>query len=109
MVLGIGSSVNLFAVSYAAQSPKRVIDLAKRAWDNTFSGYAFDYRFMSEDFQAQYKRDANFESLFGIAAFLSVAIASRICIQNPGGLVDLPIGSGHCNRDRIDDHCLYHH
>ena len=86
VVLGIGQSVSLFAISYGGQNPKRVTNLAKRAWDNTFSGYSFEYRFMNEDFQQQYKKDANFESLFGLAACLSVAIA---CI----GLLGLSIYS----------------
>jgi putative ABC transport system permease protein len=75
VVLGIGDVVELVAIRYDGRNPRQLISSAATAWNGYFRGYAFDYRFMSEDFEAQYKKDEHFESLFGIAAGLSIAIA----------------------------------
>ena len=75
VVLGIGDAVELIAVRYDGRNPREWISRAGAAWNRFFHGYAFEYRFMDEDFQTQYKKDANFETFFGIAAGLSIAIA----------------------------------
>jgi putative ABC transport system permease protein len=75
VVLGIGDQMEVVAVRYDGHNPQELLSRAGRAWKSYFSGYAFDYRFLSDDFQAQYKKDNNFERLFGVAAGLSIAIA----------------------------------
>jgi putative ABC transport system permease protein len=75
VVLGIGRSISLLAVRYDGHDPGRIVDGARADWDGYFKGYGFDFRFMSEDFQAQYKKDDDFETLFGVAACLAIAIA----------------------------------
>jgi putative ABC transport system permease protein len=75
VVLGIGDQMEVVAVRYDGHNPRELLSRAGTAWKNYFTGYAFDYRFLSDDFQAQYKKDNNFERLFGVAAGLSIAIA----------------------------------
>ena len=75
VVLGIGEQVNLFAVRYSGTDPGSIVRETGKTWSRFFKGYAFDYRFLDEDFQRQYKQEAGFERLFGVAAALSVAIA----------------------------------
>jgi putative ABC transport system permease protein len=75
VVLGIGDQMEVVAVRYDGHHPRELVKRAGTAWKNYFAGYVFDYRFLTDDFQAQYKKDNNFERLFGIAAGLSVAIA----------------------------------
>jgi putative ABC transport system permease protein len=75
VVLGIGRSVNMFAIHYSAANPRSVIDAVKSEWQQIFEGYEFDYKFMDEDFQQQYATEEKFETLFGLAAFLSISIA----------------------------------
>ena len=76
VVLGVGDVVEIVAIRYDGRNSRQLVSGAAKAWNGFFHGYAFDYRFLNEDFQQQYKKDANFERLFGIAAGLSIAIAS---------------------------------
>jgi putative ABC transport system permease protein len=75
LVLGIGDVIESIAIRYDGRNPRQLVTNAAAAWNGYFHGYAFDYRFLDEDFQEQYKKDANFQRLFGIAAGLSIAIA----------------------------------
>jgi putative ABC transport system permease protein len=75
VVLGIGSGAGVFAIRYNGADPRSVINTAKDEWNQVFKGYEFDYKFMDEDFQQQYEKEAKFETLFGLAAFLSISIA----------------------------------
>lgn len=75
VVLGIGDQMEVVALRYDGHNPRELLSRAGTAWKTYFTGYTFDYRFLSDDFQAQYKKDNNFERLFGVAAGLSIAIA----------------------------------
>jgi len=75
VVLGIGNGVSVFAIRYNGADPHKVINTVKDEWSKVFKGYEFDYKFMDEDFQQQYIKEEKFETLFGLAAFLSISIA----------------------------------
>ncbi len=75
VVLGMGDQMEVVAVRYEGNRSRELVSRVGAIWKSYFSGYAFDYRFLSDDFQAQYKKDNNFERLFGVAAELSIAIA----------------------------------
>lgn len=75
VVLGIGDQTEVVAIRYDGRNSRRLVSRAGSVWNSYFHGYAFDYRFMNEDFQEQYKKETNFQRLFGIAAGLSIAIA----------------------------------
>ena len=75
VVLGIGDAIEVVAIRYDGRNPRQLVSRAGSVWNGYFHGYAFDYRFMNEDFQEQYKKEANFQRLFAMAAGLSIAIA----------------------------------
>jgi putative ABC transport system permease protein len=75
VVLGETNYVNLFAIRYNGVNPAQALKVARDTWDQTFSGYPFDFKFMDDDFQTQYKKEESFRNLFELAAFLSIAIA----------------------------------
>lgn len=75
VVLGMGSSINVFAIRYEGITPRQITTHAQTAWKNIYSGYPIEYRFMDEDFQQQYQKEEKLQSLFVIAALLSIGIA----------------------------------
>lgn len=76
VVLGIDKYARVFAIRYDGRSASQAIGSIKQAWDQIYAGYTFDYKFMDDDFQAQYVKEENFKSLFALAAILSISIAS---------------------------------
>ncbi len=74
VVLGIGNFTNVFALRYNT-TPKQAVTTVQTAWNKVFSGYPMDYRFMDEDFQRQYQKEEKMQSLFVLAAALSIMIA----------------------------------
>jgi len=76
VVLGIGNGAGVFAVRYNSADPQNVIKTVKGDWNKIFKGYEFIYKFMDDDFQQQYIKEEKYETLFGLAAFLSILIAS---------------------------------
>jgi putative ABC transport system permease protein len=75
VVLGVGNMVNVFAIRYGSADPFKLVNDIKNNWKQVFPGYEYDYKFMDEDFQQQYGKEEKFETLFGLAAFLSISIA----------------------------------
>lgn len=75
VVLGVDRYAQVFAVRYEGSNATQAIASIKQAWGQIFVGYPFDYKFMDDDFQAQYKKEENFKSLFELAALLSISIA----------------------------------
>jgi len=75
VVLGIGNGAGVFAIRYSGTDSHNVVNAVRNEWNQVFKGYEFNYKFMDEDFQQQYVKEEKFESFFGLAAFLSIAIA----------------------------------
>ena len=75
VVLGIDNYPMLFAVRYQGADAGKALVSAKQAWHIAFVDYPFDFKFMDDDFQAQYSKEQNFKILFLIAALLSISIA----------------------------------
>lgn len=68
--------VQLFAIRYQGIPPEQVIAGANAAWTKAFEDYPIEYRFLEEDFQRQYRKEAKQQNFFGLAAILSVVIGS---------------------------------
>ncbi len=58
-----------------AESLKRTLSDIEQRWDKFFPEAAFDYNFLDQKFDAQYKSDNEFSAIISFFAFISMAIA----------------------------------
>ncbi len=75
VVLSLASFINIYAVRYDGVTPKQATNILQAAWGKVYKGYPMEYSFMDDDFQRQYAKLEKFQSLFGVAAALSIVIA----------------------------------
>jgi len=64
-----------YSVKLNAGDPHRAIAAVKTAWDHYFPQDPFNYFFLDESFNQQYKADTRFGQVFGLFAFLAIGIA----------------------------------
>ncbi len=55
--------------------PGETINEVKAAWDKFFPGNTFDYFFLDEHFDEQYKADQRFSQVFGLFTILAIIVA----------------------------------
>ena len=54
---------------------QQTVSSVQRVWNDHFPSDPFDYFFLDESFDRQYKADVQFGTIFGIFSFLAIAIA----------------------------------
>lgn len=62
-------------VDQRAQSLKSTLSEIEERWDKFFPEAPFDYSFLDQKFDAQYKSDSEFSTIISFFAFISMAIA----------------------------------
>lgn len=66
---------NYYSIKINAKDVAGTIDLIRKKWNACFPADPFNYFFLDESFNAQYKADALFGKVFGLFAFLAIFIA----------------------------------
>jgi putative ABC transport system permease protein len=72
------SDVNLakyFSVKIDGQNIKHTITQIKEQWDKIFPNQPFEYNFLDEIFNSQYKADQQFGEVFSLFSFLAIVIS----------------------------------
>lgn len=64
-----------FAVKTTAGQSVQTIEKAKAAWSKFFPGNTFDYFFLDDHFNNQYKADQRFGQVFGFFTLLAILVA----------------------------------
>jgi putative ABC transport system permease protein len=64
----------LFSIRFQAQHAARTIEDVRKAWVKAFPGNPFDYFFLDEYFNQQYKNERKFGTLFTTFAILAIVI-----------------------------------
>ena len=64
-----------FAIRTKAADAKMNIEQVKKAWDQFFPGNIFEYYFLDDHFNEQYKDDQHFGQIFGIFTSLAILVA----------------------------------
>lgn len=57
------------------QDPQNILRSAEKQWNVSFPGNPFDYFFLDDQYQAQYKADEQFGKTFGLFAILAIFVA----------------------------------
>jgi len=66
---------NYYSVKFTTADPHQTIAAIKKSWDHYFPADPFDYFFLDESFNEQYKADTRFGEVFGMFAGLAILIA----------------------------------
>lgn len=69
-----GSSY-LYAIRYKAANTKQLITSVEQLWSKHFPGYDFNYFFLDEDFEGQYRSEQRLANVFGLFAIVTITIA----------------------------------
>ena len=72
------SDLNLtkyFSLKVDKQNIQQTIMQVKKKWEEVFPGQPFEYEFLDEIFNAQYKSDLQFGEVFGLFTFLAIIIS----------------------------------
>lgn len=64
-----------FAVKTTASQSAQTIEKVKTAWNKFFPGNTFDYFFLDDHFNNQYKADQRFGQVFGFFTILAILVA----------------------------------
>ena len=64
-----------YSVKFTTADPRLTITSIKKSWDRYFPNDPFDYYFLDESFNEQYKADSRFGEVFGLFASLAILIA----------------------------------
>lgn len=64
-----------FAVKTTAGQSAQTIEKVKTAWSEFFPGNTFDYFFLDDHFNSQYKADQRFGQVFGFFTLLAILVA----------------------------------
>ncbi len=76
MVLNYSSGdLNYYAVDFGDSDPAKTIQDIENVFKSSFSNSPFEYYFLDEHFDKQYKSEQQFVQLFGIASIVAVLIA----------------------------------
>lgn len=71
----LANNNRFFSMKINSNDLSKTIDTIKLKWDNIFPGNPFDYFFLDEYFDLQYRKDIQFGNVFGIFAGLAIFIA----------------------------------
>jgi putative ABC transport system permease protein len=63
------------AIKISSGQPGQIINEVKAEWDKFFPGNTFDYFFLDEHFNEQYKVDQRFGQVFGLFTALAIIVA----------------------------------
>ena len=63
------------SVKMNAANARHVIEVAKQDWNNFFPGNTFEYFFLDDHFNDQYKSDQRFGKVFTLFTFLAILVA----------------------------------
>jgi putative ABC transport system permease protein len=63
------------SVKTTASNAGQTVEHVKRAWNKFFPGNTFDYFFLDEHFNQQYKADQRFGQVFGLFTLLAILVA----------------------------------
>lgn len=66
---------NYYSIKYNAANTKQVVELAEEKWAQFFPGNPFEYFFLDDRFNEQYKADQRFGSVFTIFSSLAIFVA----------------------------------
>lgn len=72
------SDINLakyFSVKIAGQNVKQAMDQIKSKWDELYPNQPFEYYFLDDLFNSQYKSEQQFGEVFGLFAVLAILIS----------------------------------
>jgi putative ABC transport system permease protein len=76
MIVLLGSDArNYYSVKLTTADSHLTIAAIKKSWDRYFPNDPFDYYFLDESFNEQYKADSRFGEVFGLFASLAILIA----------------------------------
>ena len=64
-----------YSLKVSSGDPKRTLAGLERSWNKYFPADPFNYFFLDETFNEQYKADLRFGKVFGLFAFLAILIA----------------------------------
>lgn len=71
----IPPTFNYFSVRFTTEEVSALLAHLEKAWQRLFPGLAFDYFFLGNDFEKQYRTEQQIARIFGTFAFLAILIA----------------------------------
>lgn len=69
------TNIRYFSVKISSGSIKQTVEQIKNKWDEIFPNKPFEYDFLDEVFNSQYKADQQFGEVFGLFTFLAIVIS----------------------------------
>ncbi|HLZ86817.1 MAG TPA: FtsX-like permease family protein, partial [Puia sp.] len=75
LVLNIPNIRSYYSIKFTTSQPHETIAVIKKTWDRYFPQDPFNYFFLDESFNQQYKADTRFGETFGLFATLAIIIA----------------------------------
>jgi len=66
---------NFYSIKFSSSNIQQTVSSIEKVWNEHFPSDPFDYFFLDETFDRQYKADLQFGNIFGIFSFLAIAIA----------------------------------
>ena len=66
---------NFYSIKVNSSNIQQTVSSVQKVWDDHFPSDPFDYFFLDESFDRQYKADVQFGNIFGIFSFLAISIA----------------------------------
>jgi putative ABC transport system permease protein len=66
---------NFYSIKINSSNIQQAVSSVQRVWNDHFPSDPFDYFFLDESFDRQYKADLQFGNIFGIFSFLAISIA----------------------------------
>ncbi|MDP8322751.1 MAG: ABC transporter permease [Candidatus Stygibacter australis] len=64
-----------YSFKFNSEDISQYIKVIKKEWDTFFPGNPYDYFFLDEFYDRQYKKDIQFGSVFGVFTFIAIFIA----------------------------------
>ncbi len=71
----IPSTFNYFSVRFITQDVPALLAHLEKTWQRLFPGLTFNYFFLGDDFERQYRAEEQLTKVFGTFAFLAILIA----------------------------------
>jgi putative ABC transport system permease protein len=66
---------NFYSIKINSSNIQQTVSSVQKVWNDRFPSDPFDYFFLDESFDRQYKTDVQFGNIFGIFSFLAISIA----------------------------------
>ena len=66
---------NFYSIKINSSNIQQTVSSVQKVWDDHFPSDPFDFFFLDESFDRQYKADVQFGNIFGIFSFLAISIA----------------------------------